>query len=112
MSVLFATGGLAAAAPVLAPLPRTQPARCEPLAKLPASATIPGPALAAHVSVATCMAVIAMNEIVPAPDDASIARLNAAIAPSMALLDSVIGTGDPYWMIVAQDAKRGLYVGM
>jgi hypothetical protein len=53
-----------------------------------------------------------MNEIVPAPDDASIARLNVAVAPSMAVLDSVIGTGDPYWMIVAQDAKRGLYVGM
>jgi hypothetical protein len=58
------------------------------------------------------MAVVAMNELVPAPDDASIARLNAAVAPSMALLDSVIGAGDPYWIIVAQDAKRGLYVGM
>jgi hypothetical protein len=107
--------GSAAAAPVspkLAPLPRTLPERCEPLAKLPASATIPGPALAAHVSVATCMAVVAMNEIAPAPDDASIARLNAAVAPSLALLDSVIGFGDPYWMIVAQDAKRGLYVAV
>ena len=113
---MFTLVGVATAAPVsspkLAPLPQALPKRCEPLAQLPASATIPGPALSAHVSVARCMAMVAMGEIVAAPDDASIARLNAAVAPSIVLLDSVIGAGDSYWVMVAQDAKRGLYIGM
>lgn len=97
---------------MLAPLPQALPKRCEPLAQLPASATIPGPALSAHVSVARCMAMVAMDDIAPAPDDVAIARLNVAVAPSVALLDSVIGAGDPYWVMFAQDAKRGLYIGL
>ncbi|MGH7633487.1 MAG: hypothetical protein ACRENC_07135 [Gemmatimonadaceae bacterium] len=116
MPALLAMGGVAMASPVaspkLAPLPQALPKRCEPLAKLPASATIPGPALSAHVSVAKCMAMVAMDDIAPAPDDVAIARLNVAVAPSIVLLDSVIGAGDPYWVLVAQDAKRGLYIGM
>jgi hypothetical protein len=116
MPALFATVSLATAAPVssneLAPFPRDLPARCAPLAQVPTSATIPGPARAAHVSVANCIADIAMNALILTPDDVSISRLNAALAPSMALLDSVISTGDPYWIVVAQGAKRDLYVGM
>lgn len=116
LPALFTMVGVAAAAPVsspkLAPLPQALPKGCEPLAKLPASATIPGPALSAHISVAKCMAMVAMDEITPAPDDVAIERLNLAVAPSIVLLDSVIGAGDPYWVLVAQDAKRGLYIGM
>jgi hypothetical protein len=113
VSALFATVSIATAAPseTLAPFPQPLPARCELLAQVPASATIPGPALGARVSVASCIADIAMSEIVPTPDDASIARLNAALAPAIALLDNVIRIGDPHWKVIAQDAKRSLYLG-
>lgn len=109
-------GGVASAAPLsvpgLAPLPEHLPPRCEPLARVPASATIPGPQLAAHVSVANCLAEDAMNELRLSPDAASIDRLDAAVAPSLALLDGVIVAGDAYWKVIAEDAKRDLYVGM
>lgn len=114
--VLCTSAGLASAAPApptgLAPLPTSLPPRCQPLAHVPASATIPGPTIAAHVSVANCLAEDAMNALSLSPSAASIAQLNAAVAPSLALLDGVIRTGDPYWELVAQDAKRDLYSSM
>lgn len=53
-----------------------------------------------------------MNDLKLTIDDASIARLDAAVAPAVALLDRVIQVGDPYWKLVAEDAKRDLYLGM
>lgn len=108
--------GIASAAPFamngLEALPRSLPPRCEPLARIPASAMIATPTFAAHLSVANCMAEAAMNDLKLTIDDASIARLDAAVAPAVALLDRVIQVGDPYWKLVAEDAKRDLYLGM
>ncbi len=108
--------GLASAAPAsvpgLSPLPQSMPARCADLARVPASARIPGPELAAHVSVANCAASAAMNAVAVSPDKASMARFDAAVAPSLELLDNVIRVGDPYWQAIAEDAKRDLYQGL
>jgi hypothetical protein len=111
---LAATAASAAPAtpPGLAPLPRTLPPRCQPVAQIPASARIPDPALGAHISVANCMAEVAMNALDVQPDAASIARFDAAVAPSLAMLDNVIRVGGPYWNVIAEDARRDLYVGM
>lgn len=116
-TVILAVAGLASASTVdrsgLAPLPTNLSARCAPLAQVPASATIIEPRISAQVSVANCMAEEAMNQLSLAPTSASIAQLDAAVEPSVALFDNVINTvDDPYWKIVANDAKRDLYVGM
>lgn len=105
----------ASAAPVargLSPLPSQLSTRCARLAQIPRSSEIALPVFAAHVSVANCTAEEAMNRLSLAPDDASIDRLNTAVAPSIAMLDEVISAGSPYWKMVAEDAKRDIYVGM
>ena len=116
VSVLVLGASVASAAPAsvpgLAPLPRALPERCAAVAYVPSSALIPGPALAAHVSVANCLAEAAMNALVLTNDDASISKLDKAVAPSIEMLDNVIRVGDPYWKVVAEDAKRDIYVGM
>src|SRR5436853_2487088 len=108
--------GAAAAAPFavagLAPLPAKLPAKCAALAVVPASAKISGPAFAARVSVANCLAEQAMSDATVTPDVSSIERLGTAVAPAFAILDNVILVGDPYARMVALDAKRDLYVGM
>lgn len=115
-AAVILSASAASAAPVsvpgLDPLPREIPARCAALARVPASASIPGPTLAAHVSVANCMAEVAMNGVAQTADDASIAKFDQAVATSMSTLDSVISAGDPYWKIVAEDAKRDSYQSM
>lgn len=108
--------GMAAAAPFhvvgLEPLPHDLPAKCAALATPPASAKIAGPVLAAHVSAANCLAEITIARTDATPDEGSITRLGNAMAPAIAILDNVISVGDPYWRMVALDAKRDLYVGM
>ena len=98
--------------PGLLPLPQHLSARCAPLAQVPASATIPGPALAARVSVANCIAEEALNALKLKPDDDSIARLNVVVIPAVTLLENVRDVGGDYWRRVAADAERDLYVGM
>ena len=79
---------------------RRCPPRCEALSQVLASSTIPGSEVSAHVSVANCMLEDAMNQVKLAPDQASIARMNAAVAPGLAVLDGVICAGDPYWQAI------------
>ncbi len=110
--VTLVLGASAASAAPLDPLPRAIPARCTALAHPPASATIPGPALASHISVAKCMAEVAMNATAVTADDASIAKLDAAVAPAVDVLDSVIRVGDAHWKVVAENAKRDIYGSM
>jgi len=98
--------------PGLLPLPQKLSSRCAPLARVPASATIPGPALAARVSVANCIAEEALNALALKPDDDSIARLNVVVTPAVTLLENVRDVGGDYWRRVAADAERDLYVGM
>lgn len=97
----------------LRPLVATQlPARCRPLAVVPPSARSSDPDLAAHVSVANCLAEEAMAGLVLGPDPASIAALDAAAAPSLAILDDVLEHGDVRWEPVADAAKADLFYGM
>ncbi len=114
--VLCFGASIASATPVvvagLPPLPQILPTRCEPLSRVPASATIPGPMIAAHISVANCLAEVAMNELIFAPNTASIEQVDGAVASAVALFDDVIRLGEPYWTVIAQDAKRDLYLGM
>jgi hypothetical protein len=109
--ILVASAAAAAPVPGLAPLPRDIPASCAALAKVP-SASIPGPTLAAHVSVANCMAEVGMNAVAQTADDASIANFDRAVAPSIDIFDSVIRAGDPYWKVVAENAKLDTYESM
>ncbi len=88
------------------------PARCRALAVVPPSARISDPDFGAHVSVANCMAEEAMSGLALRPDVASIAALDAAAAPSLAVLDDVIEHGDAGWMLVAEEAKADLLFGM
>lgn len=88
------------------------PTRCRALTVVPPSARISAPELAAHVSVASCMAEEAMSGLALWPDAASIAALDAAAAPSLAMLDDVIEYGDARWMLVAEEAKADLLFGM
>jgi len=107
---------LVRAAPVTAPLRplevATLPERCRPLAAVPQSATIPDPDFAAHISVANCSAEEAMAKLTPHADQASMAALEAAAAPSLAILDDVIAHGDVRWSQMATDARSDLLVGM
>jgi hypothetical protein len=114
--LLMLGGPLASAAPHAAagvpPISCPLPADCQPLAVIPASAKIPGPALAAHISVASCLAEHAMSSASVSGDHASVKRLDAAVQPSIAMLDEVIATGDPYWQLIAKDAQRDIYTSM
>lgn len=99
----------ASASPRLSPFPSSLPAQCVPLSLVPRSATIALPNIAAHVSVANCLAETAMNGAMITPDSSSVARLNDAVRPSLAMLDEVIALRDPYWTAIAEDAKRDLF---
>jgi len=112
-AVLAAAGLSASAGPRLSALPTNLSPRCAELARVPADAKIMTPRIAAQVSVANCTAEEAMNKLTLAPTDASIAQLNAAVSPSLALLDDVVtNVNDPYWKIIATDAKRDLFSSM
>lgn len=111
-AVVGLAGVAFAAVPGLSPLPQNLPADCAPLAHVPPSSEIPGPEISSHVSVANCLAETAMNAAKVAPDDRSIDRLDEATATSVAILDDVSDLGDPYWKMIAEDARRDIYVGM
>lgn len=112
-ALVFASG-LASAEPAsdLPTLPGNLPAQCQPLADIPASTQVTGPATAAHISVANCVAEVAMNQLTVRPDMDSLAALGGAVAASMDMLDDVIRLDDPYWKVIAQNAKHDLYLGM
>lgn len=112
---ILVTAGTAAAAPASKgppPLPAHLPPGCQPLAAAPPSAKVEGPILAAHLSVASCLAEHALAALTVTPDDASIAAMRQAVAPAEAILDGVIAVGDPYWTLLAEDARRDLAVGL
>jgi hypothetical protein len=88
------------------------PEPCRELARVPASAVIPDPDIAAHVSVANCWAEHAMRPLVLHPDAASIAALDQAAAPSLQIFDDVIEHAAARWKVIASTAKADLYRGM
>lgn len=115
-ALVLASASLAHATPVtpigLSAMPTNLPAECRAVAEIPRSATIAGPAIAAHVSAANCMAERALSAIRAKPDAPTLSEMTSAVGTSVAMLDSVSALGDPYWTVVAEDAKRDLYRGM
>ena len=108
---LLALTGLAYAAPPTLDgsppvLPPNTPARCSQL-------MLKQPAMKARIAAGNCLARESLK-LVPVTE-ANLETANAlatAVAPAIALLDNVIAQGDPYYSMLAQDAKRDIYEGM
>ncbi|MGE5182525.1 MAG: hypothetical protein ACM31C_10705 [Acidobacteriota bacterium] len=91
---------------------RTLDAPCRTVASVPDDARSIVPTLEAYVSAADCMAVIRTRALKLTVTQASVDALDAAIRPSIDLLDTVIEQGDVARQIVAQHAKADLYQGL
>jgi hypothetical protein len=85
---------------------------CRSLVQLPLDARIATPTYAAHISAASCMAIIRTRALVLKPGPAAVDALNAAVQPSLRLLQIVIDTGDVRARILAEHAKADLYAGL
>jgi hypothetical protein len=104
---------IAAADSAMPPIdPASVPSACAAVSAVPASATIPQPAIEARIGLATCGAGERFKALTLTPDDAGIAAITAAAKPSIALLDAAIAAGDPIWTPVAQRARADLFVSM
>src|SRR5689334_1874122 len=102
----------ASAAPALAPLNRANlPTQCQAVATEPASARTLAPRYAAYTSAANCMAMVRLKALQVSPTQESVKAINDAIAPSVDLLDAVIGSGDPAASLIAEYSKADLYRG-
>lgn len=95
----------------LAPIdPAKLPEACQPLAKQAQVANLSA-ALAARVSLATCMADRAVAPLALCDCADSVLMVDTAVAPALALLDNVIEVGDPASQVIAEHAEGTLYVG-
>jgi len=113
LSVAHAQPSAPPGASPLRPLAMAElPERCRDLARVPASSVIPDPDMAAHVSVANCMADEVMGRLALQPDASSMSALDGAAEPSAQILDDVIAHGGPRWQVIADAAKADLYRGM
>lgn len=110
-AALLALTGLAYAAPPTVDgsppvLPPNTPERCSQL-------MLKEPAMKARIAAGNCLARESLN-LVPVTE-ANLETANAlatAVAPAIALFDNVIAQGDPYYSMLAEDAKRDTYEGM
>jgi hypothetical protein len=110
-AALLALTGLAYAAPPSVDgsppvLPPNTPARCSQV-------MLKEPAMKARIAAGNCLARESLK-LVPVTE-ANLETANAlatAVAPAMALFDNVIAQGDPYYSMLAEDAKRDVYEGM
>ena len=110
-AALLALTGLAYAAPPTLDgsppvLPPNTPARCSQV-------MLKEPAMKARIAAGNCLARESLK-LVPVTE-ANLETANAlatAVAPAIALFDNVIAQGDPYYSILAEDAKRDIYEGM
>jgi hypothetical protein len=114
--LILSTASLALAGAPISPLrplvASDLPAACRNIALEPTSARISGPDFGTHISVANCLAEASMSKLALQPNAASIAALDAAAGPSLAILDDVIQNGDAGWKHVAEAAKADLFMGM
>jgi hypothetical protein len=111
-SLLVAASGSAVAdtGAALAPITLGQvPRQCREVSPIPRSSRVVSTAFNASISTANCMAELAMNKVVATNTDESIAALDAAVRPSIAMLDAIIVDGDPGYRIMAEYAKADLY---
>ena len=106
-----ASAGPQAALVQLVPIDPTKlPQACQPAAKS-ALAASRNTALAARVSLATCMADRAVEPIALCDCGESVLAVDAAVAPALALLDNVIEVGDPASQVIAEHTEGALYAG-
>jgi hypothetical protein len=91
---------------------RTLPKACAPLAWIPQDARTVTPVIEAYTSIAGCIVRERTRGFDLHPDSKSVDQLDIAVAPALALLDSVIETGDATHQIIALHAKADIYQGL
>lgn len=108
-AVVLALSGIAYAAPPgpeLPVLPPNTPAKCSSLLR-------ELPAISARIATGNCIARESLRLVPVTSADLETANsLATAVAPAIALFDNVIAQGDPYYSMLAEDAKRDTYEGM
>lgn len=86
------------------------PEACKPIAKRALAASLSA-AYAARISLASCMAEGALAPLKLCDCGESIAAIDKAVAPAIAILDDVIGNADPATQVIAEHTEGQLYVG-
>jgi hypothetical protein len=109
---LFAlTPAVALAAPNLSPIDKSAAPNCGAVAEIPASAKIDKPAFEAHLSFAQCAGAARLAALTNVADsEEGMKAVQAAIDPSMAMLDEVIKAGDPQYTVIGEALKAQLWV--
>ena len=108
-AAILALTGIAYAAPPAPEVPElspNMPARC--------SAALNGsPGMSARIAAGNCIARENLKIVpVTSVDLETANNLATAVAPAIALFDNVIASGDPYYAMLAEDAKRDTYESM
>lgn len=103
--LVAASGSAVADTDVLGQVPLV----CREVSPIPRSSRIVSTAFNASISTANCMAELGMNGLLVGNNDESIAALDAAVRPSIAMYDAIIVNGDPAYRIIAEQAKGDLY---
>lgn len=91
--------------------PRTLPAPCRTVAEVPADAATITVHLDATISAASCQAMVNVHALKLSATQASVDAIDAAIAPSLELLDAVVNRGDTAAQVIAQHAIGDIYQG-
>jgi hypothetical protein len=91
--------------------PQSLPAQCR-WAEVAPNAHIKRLVFAAKTSAADCSAIVALREATDSHTQAGAEALEAALAPSLALLDDTIANGALDSQIIATSAKADLLVGL
>jgi hypothetical protein len=87
----------------------TVPASCRTLANQAAAPNVPA-ALTARIALAGCLSDQAIAALSLCDCGESIAAVDTAVAPAIAILDDVIGNADPATQVLAEHAEGALYV--
>lgn len=91
--------------------PRTLPAPCRTVAEVPADAATITVHLDATISAASCQAMVNLHALKLSATQASVDAIDAAIAPSLEMLDAVVQRGDIAAQLRAQHAIGNIYQG-
>jgi hypothetical protein len=110
--LLLSLVGVASAQPLTPTVePRTLPAPCRTVAEIPKDAATITVHLDATISAANCEAMNHLHALKLSATQASADAIDAAIAPSLELLDLVVKNGDESAQIIAQHAIGDIYQG-
>jgi len=88
----------------------TVPEACQSLAKQAVAPTLQV-ALSARVSLASCLAEHAVSPLELCDCGDSVAAIDKAVAPAIALLDDVVDNADPATQMIAEHTEGELYAG-